>query len=420
VSPPPVSVIIVSRGRPEHLALCLTAVSQLQYPAFEVIVVSDPPGLRASPALPRTKAIRFDQANISRARNLGIAAAAGQIVAFLDDDSIPEPGWLLHLAAAFDDPTVDAACGYVRGRNGISYQVRGQTIDRDAAVATAPVDGDAPQVLKPPPGGAISTIGTNCAFRRSVLTEIGGFDPMFDYFLDESDLNMRLARAGKQTAIVPLAQVLHHRAASDRRRRSGAPRSLFQIGRSTAIFLRKHAPDPTRGQQLAVDRQRRALIARMTAGTLEPRDVPSLLATLRDGFAAGQNADLHPVPAIGPPTAPFKPFGKEVKAANHVVLSGHRIHAARLRRRAAQAVRDGNLVTLYLFSRIGHRPSIRFHPDGFWEHRSGHFGARIHGQRNHPALPPAKKPALQAQNVSLLPHPWDMIDSTDDGAIFSR
>ncbi|MCB2152739.1 MAG: glycosyltransferase, partial [Rhodobacteraceae bacterium] len=58
------------------------------------------------------------------ARNLGLAAAAGEIVAFIDDDAVPEPRWLARLTAPFADPGIAAAGGFVVGRNGISFQWR--------------------------------------------------------------------------------------------------------------------------------------------------------------------------------------------------------------------------------------------------------------------------------------------------------
>ena len=89
-----VSVVIVSRGRPAALIRCLTGVSQLTYPVFEVIVVADPAGIDAasiSTHADHLKLVPFDEANISKARNAGIAASAGEIVAFIDDDAVPEP-----------------------------------------------------------------------------------------------------------------------------------------------------------------------------------------------------------------------------------------------------------------------------------------------------------------------------------------
>lgn len=420
---PAVSVIIVSRDRPRHLSLCLTAVSQLYYPKFEIVVVADHAGLQATQASPvgmQAKTIAFDRANISQARNLGIAVASGQLVAFLDDDSMPEPGWLFHLTGAFDDPTVDAATGYVRARNGIAFQVRGQTIDRSATVREIHIDGDSRQVFDPPSEGAISTIGTNCAFRRSVFAEIGGFDPQFDYFLDESDLNMRLALAGKRTAIVPLAQVHHQRAASPRRAPSGAPQTLFHIGRSTAIFLKKYAPDPGLGIGLALERQRRALLARMVAGSLEPRDVQRLLSTMRDGIHDAQDTPPSSVPVIGSAKGALQTFRSGTKPASHVIVSGFRVHANRLRQRAAAQVRRGSRVSLYLFSRTGEKHRIRFHRDGYWEHCGGLFAATARHNQPCPRFSLRKRTEFEAQSVSMLRQPIAMDESMDDGTIISR
>ena len=58
---------------------------------------------RAFADLPPLRAgqIAFDEANISVARNLGIMAAASEIVGFIDDDAVPEPTWLTRLTAPF-------------------------------------------------------------------------------------------------------------------------------------------------------------------------------------------------------------------------------------------------------------------------------------------------------------------------------
>ena len=87
-----VSVVVVSRGRPDALKRCLLGIAQLQYPVFEVVIVSDPSGIKAAKSLPFAadlKLVPFDKPNISAARNLGIVEAAGDIVAFIDDDAVP-------------------------------------------------------------------------------------------------------------------------------------------------------------------------------------------------------------------------------------------------------------------------------------------------------------------------------------------
>ncbi|MEO0704037.1 MAG: glycosyltransferase family A protein, partial [Pseudomonadota bacterium] len=96
----PVSVVVVSRDRPDALRRCLEGVAQLQYPTFEVVVVADAAGVAAAQQMPladNLKIVPFERANISQARNLGISQAAGEIVAFIDDDAVPEPSWLSYL-----------------------------------------------------------------------------------------------------------------------------------------------------------------------------------------------------------------------------------------------------------------------------------------------------------------------------------
>ena len=127
------SAVVVSAGRPRALDRCLTALSQMQTTRAEVIVVADPAGMavaqRHSQAA-RLTILPQDRPNISAARNAGIAAAAAEIVAFIDDDAVPEPGWAAALLAAFADPAIAAATGPVIGRNGISLQWGRMAVDR--------------------------------------------------------------------------------------------------------------------------------------------------------------------------------------------------------------------------------------------------------------------------------------------------
>ena len=77
MSAPATSVIIVSRGRPEHLKLCLSALMRQDHPEMEMVLVADGAGLAQAADMP-IKRVPFESANISEARNLGIAQAAGQ------------------------------------------------------------------------------------------------------------------------------------------------------------------------------------------------------------------------------------------------------------------------------------------------------------------------------------------------------
>ena len=335
---PPVSVIVVSRGRGESLGLTLAGLSRLAYDPFEIVVVADAEGqeaVRRARLSDEVKVIPFADPNISEARNRGLAQAAGEIVAFIDDDAVPEPTWLSFLTEPFADPQVAAAGGYVIGRNGISFQWTASSVDYTGEAAPLPVDDTRPTALTPPPGRAIKTEGTNMAFRRSVIAGLGGFDPAYRFYLDETDLDMRLAKAGHVTAIAPLARVHHAFAPSPRRAPSRAPRDLFEIGASLSVYLRRHCPEAERPAVIAAFRRRReaGLIGHMVAGRLEPRDVLRLRRRLTEGLKAGAT-------------------------------------------RAAAAARaaQGASVSLFLFSPTALYHRVRFRREGFWEQRGGTWG----------------------------------------------
>ena len=380
MNPPPVSIAIVSRGRPAELARCLSAVRNLRGVAFEVIVVADGrsrAGLGDMPARMPLKLLPHEAPGISAARNLAIAHAAGEIIAFLDDDAVPEPGWAWHLASAMERLGADAAGGHVLGRNGFSLQSGAETVGPLADIRPLALDGPEPALPEPPAGRAISTIGTCCAFRLAPLRRLGGFDPAYRYFLDESDLNMRLAAARARVAVVPLARVQHCRAASAQRDGRGWPLSLHEIGRSTAIFLRRHAPPERRNEGLA---ELRARQRSRLEGRLGPRRrrlsavrIARLMETLEAGIAEGMALSLPPLPAL--PAGAAAPFlAVPPRGGGPRVLWGHRLRAGALRRRAAALADEGHLVSLYLFS-FGMRAHRRsWNEAGFWEQRGGLFG----------------------------------------------
>jgi GT2 family glycosyltransferase len=378
VTETPVSVIVVSRGRPEALKRCIAGVARLSHPRFEVVVVADPAGLRAlAPWAGRIRAIAFDEANIARARNLGLAAAAGEIVAFIDDDAVPEPLWLTHLTAPFARPDVAAAGGHVVGRNGISLQWGASAVDRLGRRLPLDADPVTVSVHRAAPGVAIKTEGTNMAFRRTVIAGIGGFDERFAFYLDETDVNLRLAALGLSTAIVPLAVVHHGFVESDRRRADRVPRDLTQIGASLAVFLRKHGTDPATRRDAERAAQRRRLLAHMVAGRIEPRDLRRLLAGFDAGWDEGLTREAIAAPEMGPAAAAFLPFAGVRGARRHVVLSARPWQAKGVRARADAIAATGDDVTLVVLSPSALYHWVSFQPGGWWLQSGGLFGRSL-------------------------------------------
>lgn len=374
---PTVSVVVVSRDRPTALTRCLTALSQLQYSGFEIVVVADPLGcaaVRAGPYADQVKLVAFDRANISEARNLGISHAAGEIIAFIDDDAVPEPSWLHQLISPAHREDVAAMGGFVRGRNGISWQWQARTVDAVGATAPLEISPYRATVLTPKGQRAAKTEGTNMAVRRDVLVALEGFDPGFAFYLDETDLNLRLARAGHATALVPMAEVHHGYAASPRRRQDRVPRDLFDIGSSWAVFQRKYVPESKRKDHWRGVRksERTRVLNHMVAGRLVPRDVRHLMSRLDQGYGQGLMRQRGGAQLSRSPISAFKPFPTRTRTS--VVLAGRSWQRDRLRAEAAERVQDGEIVSLFLFSPTALYHHVRFQAAGYWEQSGGLFG----------------------------------------------
>jgi GT2 family glycosyltransferase len=210
---PRVSVVICTDGRSASLAKVLDSLRWLDGPRFEVCVVAGPTRDGTAEELSRRsgaiKAGACPIRNLSAARNIGIAMAAGEIIAFLDDDSVPEAEWLAELTAAYADPTVGGAGGFVHGPDGIGYQCRFATADRLGRAQSDWLRA-MPELCFPLTATYPHLLGANCSFRRDALVALGGFDEEYEYYLDETDLACRMVDAGWTLAQVEGAHV-HHR-----------------------------------------------------------------------------------------------------------------------------------------------------------------------------------------------------------------
>jgi len=373
---PNVSVVIVSHGRPALLLRALIGVSQMFYRPFEVVVIADQAGLDAINDLPfsgRLKAGLQVEPNISVARNQGVDLAAGEIVAFLDDDAVPEPTWLSHLSAPFADPEMMAVTGTVLGRNGISVQWGGRSVDAQGVAH--------PQSGAVPAGHAIKLEGTNMAVRRSALAALGGFDPGFSFFLDETDLAWRLKSHGMKTGFAPMATVHHGYAESLRRSTTRVPKSLFQIGASSVIYLRKHSDTAAMEARLRdlMREQSDRVQGFVRKGDIAVDEMQRLLQDLQAGVAEGRAVQLVSAHVAATPPE-FCPL-VETMPPEPLTLAGRWFQRRPLLQQAEAAAKDGRSSSLFLLAPTIRAHRVCFSRSGVWVQSGGLFGPSLREQR---------------------------------------
>jgi glycosyltransferase involved in cell wall biosynthesis len=224
---PRISVVICSYNGANTLDQCLQGVLTLNYPDYETIVVSDG-STDATPGIAReygVKLIETPNRGLSSARNTGAEAATGEIVAYIDDDAIPDPDWLAQLAATFATGKYAAAGGpnvLPIGSNGVAQ-----------CVANAP---GGPTHVLVSDREAEHIPGCNMAIRRDALIEIGGFDPQFRAAGDDVDVCWRLLDAGHRIGFNAGAVVHHHRRSTIR----GYLSQQRGYGRAEALLERKY------------------------------------------------------------------------------------------------------------------------------------------------------------------------------------
>ncbi|HMG43692.1 MAG TPA: glycosyltransferase family 2 protein [Acidimicrobiales bacterium] len=112
---PHITVVMCTYNRADLVEHTVRSVLRQEGPSYSVVVVDDgstdaTPKVLAAIDDNRLRVVRQPNGGLSVARNTGIAAVEGDWVVFLDDDDIPEPGWLSALARPMDEPDVGVTC----------------------------------------------------------------------------------------------------------------------------------------------------------------------------------------------------------------------------------------------------------------------------------------------------------------------
>lgn len=200
---PKVSVVVCAYNAERTMFACLASLEKLNYPNYEVVVVNDGSTDSTREISERFSYIRLinqENKGLSAARNVGIVAAEGEIVAFTDSDCVADPDWLHYLMTTF----VRSGRAAVGGPN-----------------FPPPEDKLVPSAVAVSPGGPTHVLisddiaehipGCNMAFQKKVLEEINGFDPVFRAAGDDVDLCWRLQNQGYPIGFSPAAVVWHFR-----------------------------------------------------------------------------------------------------------------------------------------------------------------------------------------------------------------
>lgn len=242
---PSVSIVVNTYNRANDLPNTLRSLGHLDHDNYEVIVVNGPSTDDTETILDQwsnaIKILRCPQANLSISRNVGIAAAAGDIVAFIDDDAVPHPQWITRLSHPYADPRTGAVGGFTVDNTGDQFQCQKTICDRSGSAYYVSEYFDERALNKIGSPYYPSLLGTNSSFRRSVLQEIGGFDDTFAYFLDETDVCLRIVDAGYKVLYEPSALVFHQFSPSHIRTKSRVPRTLYPSSVSKSYFIMRHA-----------------------------------------------------------------------------------------------------------------------------------------------------------------------------------
>jgi GT2 family glycosyltransferase len=224
---PRVSVVVCAYNEAATIGECLRSLEECTYPDLEVIVCDDgstDATLEIAQRFP-FRVLELEHGGLSRGRNAGLAAATGDVVAYLDADAACHPEWPFHLVLSMEDDGVVATGGPNLGFKSAGFVERAVALSPGSPAEVLTADDRAEHVP-----------GCNMAYLKHALEAIGGFDAAFTAAGDDVDVCWKLLERGEQIAFAPAAQVWHHR----RRTARGYLRQQRGYGRAERMLTGAH------------------------------------------------------------------------------------------------------------------------------------------------------------------------------------
>ncbi len=217
--PPKVSIIIVNYNGQKYVDRCVASVFENIYPDYEVVVV-DNGSNDGSVSLLREKYGQRGNFKLvtlssnlgpSAARNKAAAQATGKYLALLDNDTVPEPDWLIEPVKAMEaDATLGACqCKLLLLKNPKQLDYTGDYISQYGFLVQRVETGDTDIGQSDQRVEILSAKSAAMLIRRAAFDRAGGFDPDYFIYVEETDLGWRTWLAGYRIIFIPESRVLH-------------------------------------------------------------------------------------------------------------------------------------------------------------------------------------------------------------------
>lgn len=239
------TVVIPTMGRWEILDRTLEGLARQDTDGFEVVVVSDGAGPMPAPRAGDGLSLRVveeEGAGPGAARNRGVAESSRELILFLGDDMVPDPGVVAaHLAAHDRHPEIEAAVlGKVQWHADVAGLRLNRWLERSGTQFDyAGIEREAAGQPDYDPGFG-RFYSCNMSLKRSLLEAVNGFDESFVFYYEDLDLGWRLSEKGLRLIYEPAALVRHLHAydwAAMERRFAGIALGERQLARTRPEFV---------------------------------------------------------------------------------------------------------------------------------------------------------------------------------------